>query len=48
LYNFKADRFLDNNMIDKDTSNLQTMEDKLKAIIQSYNARLIDNNMVVK
>jgi hypothetical protein len=24
------------------------MENKLKAIIQSYNARLIDNNMTVK
>jgi hypothetical protein len=24
------------------------MEDKLKAIIQTYNGRLLDNNMVVK
>ena len=48
LYNFKEDRFLDKNLIDKDTSYIWTMEEKLKAIIQSYNARLIDNNMVVK
>lgn len=48
LYNFKEDRFLDKNLIDKDTSYIWTIEEKLKAIIQSYNARLIDNNMVVK
>lgn len=48
LYNFKEDRFLDKNLIDKDTSYIWTMEEKLKAIIQSYNARLIDNNMVAK
>jgi hypothetical protein len=48
LYNFKEDRFLDKNLIDKDTSYLWTMEEKLKAIIQSYNARLIENDMVVK
>jgi len=48
LYNFKEDRFLDKNLIDKDTSYIWTIEEKLKAIIQSYNARLIDNNMVAK
>ncbi len=35
LYDFKKDRFLDNNLIDKDTSHLWTMEEKLKAIIQA-------------
>lgn len=48
LYNFKEGRYLDRNLIDKDTIYLEVMEEKLKAIIQSYNARLIDNNMVVK
>lgn len=48
LYNFKVDRFLDKNLIGRDTTSLTWMEDRLKAIIQSYNARLIDNNMVVK
>ena len=48
LYNFKEDRFLEKNLIDKDTIHLEVMEEKLKAIIQSYNERLIDNNMVVK
>jgi len=48
LYNFKEDRFLDMNLINKDTAYMGTMEEKLKAIIQSYNSRLIDNDMVVK
>ena len=48
LYNFKEDRFLEKNLVDKDTIHLEVMEEKLKAIIQSYNARLIDNDMVVK
>lgn len=48
LYNFKEDKFLDKNLIDKDTSYLQMMEEKLKAIVQSYNGRLIDNDMAIK
>jgi hypothetical protein len=48
LYNFKTDKFLEKNVMDKDPDLLQLMENKLKAIIQSYNSRLIDNNMVVR
>ena len=48
LYNFKEDRFLEENLVEKDTIHQEVMEEKLKAIIQSYNARLIDNKMVVK
>ena len=48
LYNFKKDRFLNNNLIGKDTILQASLEEKLKAIIQTYNARLIDNDMVVK
>ena len=48
LYNFKEDRLLDNNLLNKEDSLQKTMEEKLKAIIQSYNSRLIDNDMVVK
>jgi len=48
LFNYKNDIFLDKNLIGT-LPELQTqMEEKLKAVIQSYNARLIDNNMVVK
>jgi phosphoglycerol transferase MdoB-like AlkP superfamily enzyme len=48
FYNLKTDRFLDYNIIGNDTILQGAMEDKLKAIIQAYNARLIDNDMVVK
>lgn len=48
LYNFKTDRFLDYNIVGKDSILQDEMEEKLKAIIQSYNSRLIDNDMVVK
>jgi len=48
LYNFKTDRFLEINLMDKKPELLSLMENKLKAIIQSYNSRLIDNNMVIK
>lgn len=48
FYNFKTDRFLDYNIVGKDTLLQGIMEEKLKAIIQSYNSRLIDNDMVVK
>jgi phosphoglycerol transferase MdoB-like AlkP superfamily enzyme len=48
FYNFKTDRFLDNNNIGRVTVLQGAMEEKLKAIIQTYNSRLIDNDMVVK
>lgn len=48
FYNFRNDRFLDHNLIGKNMSLQTEMEDKLKAIVQTYNARLIDNEMVVR
>jgi phosphoglycerol transferase MdoB-like AlkP superfamily enzyme len=48
LYNFKYDRFLENNLAGKDTLIQNRLEEKLKAVIQTYNARLIDNDLVVK
>lgn len=48
IYNFKTDRFLENNLLGNDTQLESIMEEKLKAIIQTYNSRLIENNMVVK
>ncbi|MFZ0282109.1 MAG: sulfatase-like hydrolase/transferase [Bacteroidales bacterium] len=47
LYDYKADRLLENNILGKDEDLAKTMEEKLKAIIQTYNSRLIDNKMVV-
>jgi phosphoglycerol transferase MdoB-like AlkP superfamily enzyme len=48
LYNFKLDRFLQNDLKEKEPELVTPMEEKLKAVIQSYNSRLIDNDMVVK
>jgi phosphoglycerol transferase MdoB-like AlkP superfamily enzyme len=48
MYNFKDDLFLENNLIGKEPELEKLMEEKLKAIIQTYNSRLIDNNMVVR
>jgi len=48
LYNFSTDRLLETNLVNKDTLVQKDLEAKLKAIIQTYNSRLIDNNLVVK
>lgn len=49
LFDYKTDLFLEKNLIGKTSPELQLqMEEKLKAIIQTYNSRLIDNNMTVK
>ena len=48
FFNYKNDLFLENNLIDKDPELQLKMEEKLKAIIQAYNSRLIDNNMIVR
>jgi phosphoglycerol transferase MdoB-like AlkP superfamily enzyme len=48
LFNYKNDRFLEKNLLDRDTVLQFRMVEKLKAIIQTYNSRLIDNNMIVK
>jgi phosphoglycerol transferase MdoB-like AlkP superfamily enzyme len=48
LFNYRNDRFLEKNLLGKNPDLQGEMENKLKAIIQTYNSRLIDNNMVVK
>ena len=47
FYNYKNDRLLENNLVGKKPELMSVMEKKLKAVIQTYNSRLIDNNMVV-
>ena len=48
LFNYKKDIDLTNNLEGNNVTLQQQMEEKLKAIIQTYNSRLIDNNMVVR
>lgn len=46
LYNFINDRMLQTNLKNSNDSLRTMMENKLRAIIQSFNNRLIDNNMI--
>jgi phosphoglycerol transferase MdoB-like AlkP superfamily enzyme len=48
LYNFRNDKYLESNLIGKEPELVDIMTEKMKAIIQSYNSRLIDNDMVVR
>ena len=48
LYDFKSDRLLETNLVNKDTLVRNDLETLLKAVIQTYNSRLIDNELVVK
>jgi len=48
LYNYKSDLFLEKNLISAEPELEKQMEEKLKAIIQTYNSCLVDNNMVIK
>jgi phosphoglycerol transferase MdoB-like AlkP superfamily enzyme len=48
LYNYKDDIFLENNLTGKDPDLEQKMVEKLRAIIQTYNRRLINNDMTVR
>jgi phosphoglycerol transferase MdoB-like AlkP superfamily enzyme len=45
LYNLNEDRMMKNNVLDKHPDIQQTMERRIKALIQQYNNRLIDNEM---
>lgn len=48
MYNYKKDRFHNFNLIGKEPELQKQMEDKLKAVIQSYNSRMLDNDLTVK
>ncbi|ULT42713.1 hypothetical protein KRR40_03775 [Niabella defluvii] len=48
LYNWKADRFLQTNLAQQKPDTLAVIESKLKAFIQQYNNRLIDNQLTVR
>ena len=48
LFNYKNDLFLKSNLLGNSPELQLEMEDKLKAIIQTYNSMLIDNNLIVR
>ena len=47
LYNFKKDRMLTADLQQQDPEAVVAMEKKIKAIIQQYNNRMVDNRLVV-
>ncbi|HUX97851.1 MAG TPA: sulfatase-like hydrolase/transferase [Bacteroidales bacterium] len=48
LFNYKNDIFLERNLIGTNPELQKLMEDKMKAIMQTYNTRLLDNNMIIR
>jgi phosphoglycerol transferase MdoB-like AlkP superfamily enzyme len=48
LFNYKTDLFLEMNLLGAEPDLQVQMEDKLKSVIQTYNSRLLDNNMIVR
>jgi phosphoglycerol transferase MdoB-like AlkP superfamily enzyme len=45
LYDFKTDLFLKNNLVSTQPNAVRNMETKLKAFIQQYNNRMVDDNL---
>jgi len=45
LYQFKQDKFLTNNLVDQLPDTVQDMSRSLKAFIQQYNNRMVENNL---
>jgi len=48
MFNYKNDRFLEKNLLGINHGFQLQMEEKLKAVIQTYNSRLLDNNMIIR
>ena len=48
LYNLTNDSLMKNNILEKSTNIAKDLDRRIKAIIQSYNLRMIQNNLVVK
>lgn len=45
LYNFKSDVFLKDNLINTELDSVKIFEGRLKAFIQQYNNRIVDNSL---
>jgi len=48
LYEFKKDKALEKNLVDQLPDTTQAMETSLKAFIQQYNNRMVDNNLTIE
>jgi phosphoglycerol transferase MdoB-like AlkP superfamily enzyme len=48
IFNYRTDRFNKENLVGKEPELQGRMEEKFKAVVQTYNERLIDNKLTVK
>lgn len=48
LYNFSQDRLLQDDLKEKDQERMKDMEKHLQAIIQQFNNRMVDNNLIAQ
>lgn len=48
LYNFKEDKFLKDNLLEKLPDTVRSIEPRLKAFVQQYNNRMVDDNLTVE
>lgn len=48
LFKFKEDKFLKNNLVTQMPDTVHNMEQSLKAFIQQYNNRMVDNNLTTE
>lgn len=48
LFNYKKDIMLEKNLVESEPEVRERLAKKLRAIMQTYNSRLLDNNMVIK
>lgn len=48
LFNFMEDKLMKKNLLNEQPERLRKMEDRIKAVIQQYNNRLIGNNLTME
>jgi hypothetical protein len=48
LFNYKTDRYLESDLTGKEPELQKQMEDRLRAVIQTYNSRMIDNDLTIR
>lgn len=48
FFNYKKDIFLEKNLLGEGEDLQLLMEEKLRSVMQTYNCRLLDNNMIVR
>jgi phosphoglycerol transferase MdoB-like AlkP superfamily enzyme len=48
LYNFKTDKLMQENLLDKDPQTVTWMESRIKAVIQQYNNRMIEDRLTIE